>query len=658
MHMADPLLDDFPPVSKQEWLDKLQSDLKGKPYERLVRTNASGIAIAPVYTSDDLPADSASSYPGLGDMRRGERPLMHADRSWTLGLDFTMPDLADLQQFLEGAGQDVDAVRLVLAASLREALRPSAIAKAHGGLQLAAWADLEAAIQWANAHDKEIWIEAGDAAIDFWESGLLGKPQNPTQLQRGGLDLDPFRYARKGVLDRDLANEIMALAAIALADVPADGRFRAFTLSLQRLEMEGASAAQQIAYACAMATELADLWTARGFAAEKAFAALSFDFPITTDFFGEIGKLRAFRICWANVLQAWGLDAQDPRFTHIQARPAASTDTIADAHVNLLRHTTESMAAVFGGCRMVSLAAYNAHFADADPDGLRIARNIQLVLREEADLGKVIDPTGGAYFVEQLTEELAKWAWGIFQEIEAAGGWIAYKQQGKLQAAMAEGQQKLLGSVRTGARSILGTNVFPNEKEPLPRPQATESAANKSSQIYIDTKKIGAVLGIKNPPDQAERLAAEFESIRARMQHGLAEHPTRAIALLLTLGDPVMRAARATFCRNVLAAGGFVCAENQHPTSIEDAVHAAQELAPSVVVLCGGDADYFAQGPVWLPAIRAVLPEATLLLAGRPEGWEQLKAHGIGDAIYAGMDRVAFLTRLLDTVTLIQEGLV
>jgi methylmalonyl-CoA mutase len=343
--------------------------------------------------------------------------------------------------------------------------------------------------------------------------------------------------------------------------------------------------------------------------------------------------LRAFRVLWSRVLEAWGLDAQNPAFTHLQAIPAISTETVADPHVNLLRHTTQAMAAIMGGCTLLSLPAYDAQFGGANVDAARTARNIQLVLREEAYLGKTMDAGGGAYFVESLTDELASKAWAIFQTIEAAGGWSHYSQQ-KLGPLLMEGKRKRLAAVRSGAKTLLGTNHFANEQETIATPHAIPAAG----------------LGISPPDESTDRLAAPFERVRLQLQAASSRQGGIQNALLFTLGDPVMRAARANFARNVLAAGGYICTENQHPTDLKAAVAVAKTLQPSVIVLCGADADYFEKGREWLDAIRNALPAATLILAGKPDGWEQLQASGIAEPIFAGMDRVAFLERLLEHV--------
>ncbi len=649
--MADHLLDEFPPVSKQQWLDKVVSDLKGKPYEKLVRYSESGVPIAPVYAKEDLPSDVDRSFPGLNDLRRGDSYLMDVSQGgWLLCQDFGQVHLADFERFSKGVEDQPwtgrQALRIVLANGFRKALTTGGAENAAGGgLVIDNWADLEKVVAWAEAKEILLYFELGDTALDFLDSGFLGRVV-------GGLDLNPLNFFKGGKPDEGLLAELLPLCVNALQKLPQARSqfFKLFTINLQDLELAGANAAQQIAYALAMATDLVDRLSKMGVSPDEVFRLIAVQFPISTDFFGEMAKIRAFRVLWGRMLEAWDLPGHPGDYTYITGVPSISNETVADPHVNLLRHTTQAMAAALGGCVTVSLPAYNAQFAQSDADAYRIARNIQLVLKEESYLGKVIDPAGGTYFVEGLTDQLAAKAWPIFQEIEAAGGWYSYLQQDRLQQSLSEGKRKRTSAVSTGSKTILGTNHFPNELETLPATNYQNGDLIEKTAIAQRMKCLGATLGIENPAFEGNRLALPFEQLRLKMQELKKANPAISKALLLTIGDPVMRAARANFARNVLAAGGFTCAENAHPADLQAAMIAAKSFDPAVVVLCGADGDYFEKGGEWLLEIQKVLPDAILLLAGKPEGWEKLKENGISEPIFAGMDRVNFLERLLDTL--------
>jgi methylmalonyl-CoA mutase len=652
--MPDRLLDDFPPISKQAWLDKIVSDLKGKPYEKLVRKTF-GIAVPPVYTAEDLPEGVENSFPGQDDFRRGEVPIPKGSESWTVCQELSFDEWADVQTFLQGAGEDVDAVRIMISSYLRYYF-----SKTHGtigalryfhGLILRDWREFEPVFAWANANGKEVWMEVGDAAVDFLDK----LPLDPNILQKGGLDFNPMDYRREGEIDGELQDQLFQIAAKALKKLHPESDFRLFEISMEQYELALAGPAQQIALVLAQAVALVAKLNDYGIAPEETFRRLSVRFFCGTQFFHEIAKVRAFRLLWSRVLEAWQLDPSDPRLTHVQATSGLSSQTIVDPHVNLLRHTTEVMAAVMGGCRLISLPAFDTLYTVPSQDSVRIARNIQLVLREESYLGRVMDPAGGAYFVESFTDAISEQAWGIFQTIEREGGWMTFVKNKGLQGLLDEEYRQQKISMELGAKPILGANVYANEREVLPEIRPTEFPYGES-QVEAGMKDLKTTLGIDNRRMVMMRPALAFESYRMLMQRLGEEHPAIRKVLLLTFGDPALRAARANFSRSVLAAGGFICTENAHPDDLPASVEFAKKLKPRIIVLCGADTDYFQQGPEWLDALQAASPDALMILAGKPEGWETLKKNGLTEIVYAGINRIGFLGRIIKTLQMTLEG--
>lgn len=633
--MADSLTDSFPPVSKQEWVDKIVSDLKGKPYEKLVRVSESGVPVAPVYMASDLPADIAATFPGMDDHRRGHSPTMAIGQGgWIIAMDYSVLHIEGLEAikslFVTEALANVRGLRLILNAGLRNAFSEDASGP---GLALDNWSELGPLVEWAEANDILLFIEAGDAAVDFIDSGLWDRIN-------GTLDLNPMLWSGKN----GPTDEAIALCARFVQQLGRRGGFLPFQLGIKDLELAGANAVQQIGFALAMASDLVDRLAHHGVDPRTAFDLTTVHFPVSTDFFEEIGKFRAFRVLWNRLLAAWGIPEWE-RSAYLIASSASSVETLADAHVNLLRHTTQAMAAAIGGCKVISIASHDTATGEYDAEAIRLARNIQLILKHESDFGNLIDPAGGSYFVEQMTEELAGRSWKLFQEIEAAGGWCVWVSNGNLEAALASSCSRRKHSVRTGGRPILGTNLYPNEKERVTTVAIPSPKGITHSAIFQRTRRLGTALGIAGIHLEPMRLSAEYEALRQKATEIAAANPNRMRVFLLTFGDPAMRAARASFARNVFAAAGFTCFENPHPGYLAATVANAEVLEPFIIVACASDSDYFDQGGQWLDAIRTACPNAAFILAGKPEGWESLQANGIVEPIFAGMDRVAFLQK-------------
>lgn len=359
----------------------------------------------------------------------------------------------------------------------------------------------------------------------------------------------------------------------------------------------GATAVQQLALSLSEAVEKLASAADRGEALASAAGATHFVFAIGSNYFVEIAKLRAARLLWRAVVNAFGCDDPDAATARIHARTGRLNKSHLDAYTNLLRATTEAMAAVIGGCDSLTVEAF-----DFDP---HLANSVQHILREEAQLGRVSDPLSGSYYLEALTESLAQESWRVFQEIEAAGGWTAALNSGRFESQLAAQRNATATALAQRRRTLVGVNWYPNPKDNLPADLLP-----------------------------AQRLAEPFEKLRLRTQrHGSA--PT---VLLLTRGDLKLRTARAHFCRNFFGCAGFEIIESAD----------IGELRPDLIVLCSSDAEY--------PSLANDICRLTtvpVLIAGLPKRHtDALQAAGIQGFVHAGSDMVATLTHWQDRLGL------
>jgi methylmalonyl-CoA mutase len=306
------------------------------------------------------------------------------------------------------------------------------------------------------------------------------------------------------------------------------------SVSVIAFQQAGATAIQEVAYALALGADR--------LASDQPVEALGF--AIGSSYFTEVAKLRAARLLWAQVAAAFGV----PSLVRIHARTSTLNKTLYDPYVNLLRVTTEALSAILGGCDTLTVSPFrfDAHLAE----------NVQHILREESDMDKVADPAAGSYYVEALTDELARAAWRLFQEIETAGGMAAYTASGALEAAIGKAREAKQAAVAERRRILLGTNQYPDPSE-----KALDSAAE-------------VPLGW--------RPAAVFERIRLRTErHAKATGKTPRI-LIIERGHSKVGGARARSCFDLFACGGFGVGQ---ATQIEQA---------DLIVLCGTDAEYVA----------------------------------------------------------------
>ncbi|MBE7542452.1 MAG: methylmalonyl-CoA mutase family protein [Bryobacteraceae bacterium] len=365
-------------------------------------------------------------------------------------------------------------------------------------------------------------------------------------------------------------------------------------LDAARFHENGANAVQELAFALA---EGVDRLAAAADPAVEA-ASTTFVFAIGSNYFFEIAKLRAARSLWAQAVAAFGVEAPEALRMRIHARTALANKSIYDPYTNLLRATTEALSAVIGGCD--SLTVQPARFP------ARLARNVQLVLKEESHLDGVTDPAGGSYYVEALTEELAREAWALFQKIESLGGFSAAQSFiDETLAASRAAQEKALATRR---KTLVGVNNYPG---------LGETALSEATDLA------GAEW----------RVARAFEEIRLRTERHAASTGRTPRVLLLKRGDVKMRMARATFCQNFFGCAGFEITES-----------ADLDPAADLVVLCSSDAEY-------LDLARDIVPQtqAPVIVAGNPKEFiADLQAAGIAGFVHVLSNQVETLTEWQD----------
>ncbi len=335
-----------------------------------------------------------------------------------------------------------------------------------------------------------------------------------------------------------------------------------------RLHEQGATSVQELAYALAEGVERLAAQVEKGVPADAAAPAIPFVFGVGSNYFFEIAKLRAARLLWAQAVAAFGPAGEACRMK-IHAVTALSNKSICDPWTNLLRSTTEALSAALGGCDALTVQSF--HYPD------RLANNIQLILKEEAHLDKVADPAGGSYYVEALTAALARAAWTIFQQVDAAGGYTKARASGAIDAAVGQSREARQKAVAARRRTLVGVNNYPNLTERI-----DDSA----------------------PADPAGRLAEPFEKLRLRTQRHAAKVGRTPRVLLLTRGDLKMRMARAQFCQNFIGCAGFEIVESAD----------FAKAAADIVVLCSSDPEYLALAQEVRPKV-----QAPVMVAGNPK---------------------------------------
>jgi methylmalonyl-CoA mutase len=357
----------------------------------------------------------------------------------------------------------------------------------------------------------------------------------------------------------------------------------------------GGTTTQELAFATAEALEKLVSVMGQGKSIADAPTTV-FVFAVGSNYFLEIAKFRAARLMWSAVISAFGCDDLHTASVRIHARTARVNKSVLDSYTNLLRVTTEAMSAVIGGCDSLSVEPFG--FDD------HLALNVHRILREEAHLARVADPAGGSYYIEALTDALARDAWKLFQKIESLGGWRAAVQSEFVEQEITRAREAKLKATALRRRTMVGVNNYPNSAERV----CFDSPANNNEF----------------------RLAEPFEYIRARMERHVNSGGKRPKVLLLMRGDLNMRMARANFCLNFFGCGGFALAESEEYADSD----------ADLIVLCSSDGDY-------VPLAREVCKAAAVpvVVGGNPkEHIAELESLGVAGFVHILSNAVETLT--------------
>jgi methylmalonyl-CoA mutase len=521
----------------------------------LATTTYDGITIEPLYTAPEAPP--SPGFPGVAPYLRGSHPAGSVENGW------------DVRTWHggAGAGQVNQAVRNDLAGGVTSLW----LAVGEGALPIGALGD---ALDGVLLDLTPIVLQPGTGITTAADAllALYAERGVPTDQRRGNLGADPIGVRAVRGSGPDLA-ETAELAARVAAEHP---ELRSVAVDARPCNDAGGSDAEELGYSIAAGVAYLRALTEAGLSAEQAAGALEFRYAASADQFLTIAKFRAARRLWSRVCEASGITgAAAAQHQHaVTSRPMM---TVRDPWVNMLRTTLACFSAGVGGAAAVTVAPFDSGLGAPDEFGRRIARNTQSILLAESKLAGVIDPAGGSWYVEALSDSLAARAWAWFQEIEAEGGVLAALDSGFVAGRIAETWAQRRDAIAHRRDPITGVSEYPDlAEEPLSRPSRTAEPGGGLPQV---------------------RYAQEFEDLRARAE----AQPERPTVFLATLGTEAEHNARVGFAANLLAAGGIPA---HNPGEVDDLLAAYREAPSPVVCVCGTEAAYDEELAELVPALR------------------------------------------------------
>ena len=589
------LFAEFPAVPTAQWEEAITADLKGADYERkLVWRTGEGFNVRPYYRAENL-----EGLRFLGS-QAGEFPYVrgtHAHNRWRVHQTVTVADASTANaEALQLLGSGVDSLGFHIAkadfsaAELDTLLRDihlPAVDLVFCGEKMGRFADLVLA-----KLEKE-GIAKEDARIMFV--------------------IDPLvkNLSSKGDFCSPDGKECFDRIAELLRKTKEYKHIRVINVSAQIFGNSGSTIVEELAFALSAGHDYLVRLTEAGLTVDEVARKMRFSFSVSSNYFLEIAKLRAARMLWANIVKGYNPEKECAGKMLIHAETSLWNQTVYDPYVNMLRGTTEAMSAAIGGVHSLEVTPFDRAFEAPTEFAKRIARNVELLLKHESHFDQVVDPAGGSYYIENLTQSIANEAWKLFLEIEEKGGYTAAYKAGVIVEKVKASAANKDKNIATRRQILLGANQFPNFTEVAP------------AEITADTVTRAAAEGNVLTP---YRGAMAFEEMRLHVDRS-GKQPK---AFMLTCGNLAMARARAQFSCNFFACAGIRVQDNTFFKSLEDGVAAALESKAEIVVVCASDDDYAEAAP----KIKELLGgKAILVVAGAPACAPELEAQGITNFI-------------------------
>ena len=592
---SEKLFTEFPPVPTEKWEEVITADLKGADYERkLVWKTGEGFNVRPYYRAENL-----EGIKFLGS-QAGEFPYVrgtHAHNRWRVHqtVSVVCPKEANAEA-LKILNAGVDSLGFCIAS-----------------------ADFSAA-------DLDMLLK--DICIPAVEITFCGeKMANVTELvlakvEKEGIAKEDVRIAfcidplvkglsSKGEFCSPNGEKCIARIVELIHKTKEYKHVRIVTVAGQTFGNSGSTIVEELAFTLSAGHDYLVRLTDAGLDVDAAARKLRFSFSVSSNYFMEIAKFRAARMLWANIVKGYGPAKNCACKMQIHAETSRWNQTVYDPYVNMLRGTTEAMSATIAGVHSLEVMPFDASFENPTEFSKRIARNVELLLKNESHFDQVVDPAGGSYYVENLTQSIAAEAWKLFLEIEQKGGYTEAYKAGLIVERIKASAAAKDKNIATRRQTLLGANQYPNFTEVAGKEITDESVTRKQAEGNVLVPYRGAMA---------------FEEMRLQVDRSGKEPK----AFMLTCGNLGMARARSQFSCNFFACAGIKVIDNTYFKSIEEGAKAALESKAQIVVVCASDDDYAEAAP----KVKELLGgKAILVVAGAPACAPELEAQGITNFI-------------------------
>jgi len=656
---------DFPAANADAWMDIVTASLKGKPYEKLAYSTYDGIGIKPLYTATDHPADPG--LPGQAPFTRGASVEGHTESGWDIRCVSTHPDPEEAnRQILADLEKGATSVTLKLDPTGKN------------GTIIKSKADFRLLVNGVFLDLAPVVLDPGGPSLPpaAYLIDLLKETDGGLEKFAGNFGADPLSTLAsvgKVIVPKDtLLGRMSDLAAYVSAHVP---KARALNVSSEVYHSAGCSEAQELGIALATTIEYMRQLTGAGMTTQAASDQLAVTLTCDADIFLTAAKIRAFRALWSRVAEVIGDDCASTLPLYAVTAPRMMSQR--DPWVNILRTTSACFAAGVAGADAITVLPYESAVGLPTSFGRRIARNTQVILQEESFINRVVDPAGGSWTAESMTQELIETAWTYFQSIESDGGLAATLVSGRLASDIADVAMARAANIARRKDAVTGVSEFPNLTESpaevdTPDLDKVSAAADARAKAAIgqvsdlpshglgtlmdalveavaydaSSATIGAALKgdpMSVTPLPRHRLAEEYEALRDASDSYLESKGHRPKVFLANVGTFADFTARATFAKNAFEAGGFETVAGPGGADVSEIAARFKESAAAGAVICSTDDLYKDHASDLAAALKNEGAEH-IYVAGRGGDHEDtLRQAGVDDFLFLGCDVLSIL---------------
>jgi methylmalonyl-CoA mutase len=595
MSLNDIINYSFSSQTYEDWINKAEESLKGKSLDTLKTNTYEDIKLKPLYTKKDIQQMDQHSFPGMGDRKRASNFGGYISKPWKIAQQI---DTEETHEFINRLTTSFEKGQTAIAFKLSVNILKN----------------INTILE--DVYDRYPFCVNGAYEYNELLEAIIQFPKK--EQVTGYIANDPVAlHAKERAEKKDITVAYDRLFTTMQKVASACPHLKTLLVDTSPYHNAGANAFQELAIALATTVYHIEQLKQHGMSEVDIVSKLVFHFSVGQNFFMEVAKLRAARVLIAQLFEAYGISEQEVEFS---AETSKYTKTAYDPYVNLLRSGNEAFAAVLGGVQYLHVSPYNEPAGPATEFSDRIARNIQLILKEEARLSKVIDPAGGSWYIESLTEELMNKAWSLFIDIDDRGGMIEVWDNNWLQNQIAEIRNKREADIFSRKQSIIGVNKYALLKDtPLPVPDHK----SKSNQINVVD------------PLSKTRLSYPFEILRAKSEK-LAQNGNPPSIGLLCLGKLKNHKLRADFITDFLTPGGITAKRSGELRTIEEALAYIDHTNYQHYVVCGSDQEYMQWNLPLLKELNESYPNVKLYVAGLPslEEQKELTQNGLSGFIH------------------------